>query len=234
MTEQDAKTRLVEAAFALFEERGYEATTVDQIADRAGVGRTTFFRTFRSKEDVIFPDHDEVLASISARLAHSTQRTALVAVSEAARLVLLHYLGEGPLALARYRLTRSVPALRAREIAGTLRYQQVFREFIHDWMGGDRSTALRAELMAGAVVTAHNYVLRRWLRGLTDPGPGAVEAEFDDAMRHTIDLFAEHPTSPAATPGSRSIVVFDTDKDLGTLLPALRGLLGPPAPDPTG
>jgi AcrR family transcriptional regulator len=232
MTEQDAKTRLVEAAFALFEERGYEATTVDQIADRAGVGRTTFFRTFRSKEDVIFPDHDEVLASISARLAHSTQRTALVAVSEAARLVLLHYLREGPLALARYRLTRSVPALRAREIAGTLRYQQVFREFIHDWMGGDRSTALRAELMAGAVVTAHNYVLRRWLRGLTDPHPGAVEAEFDDAMRHTIDLFAEHPTGPSA--GPRSIVVFDTDQDLGTLLPALRGLLGPPSPDPTG
>lgn len=220
MTELDAKARLVEAAFALFEERGYESTTVDQIADRAGVGRTTFFRTFRSKEDVIFPDHDAVLGSIKARLAHSTHQTALVAVSEAARLVLQHYLREGPLAVARYRFTRSVPALRAREIAGTLRYQQVFREFIHDWMGGDLATALRAELMAGAVVTAHNYVLRRWLRGLTE----VPEAEFDEAMAQTIELFADQ--APPA--GQRSIVVFDTDKDIATILPALRNLLGTP------
>jgi AcrR family transcriptional regulator len=220
MTDRDIRARLIEAAFALFEERGYESTTVDQIADRAGVGRTTFFRTFRSKEDVIFPDHDAVLNSIGARLANSTQQTALVAVSEAARLVLLHYLEEGDLALARYRLTRGVPALRAREIAGTLKYQQIFREFIHDWMGGGQESALRAEMMAGAVVTAHNYVLRRWLRGVTD----RPRAEFDDAMTRTVDLFTEHPPEP----GQRSIVVFDTDKDVATILPALRTLLGDP------
>lgn len=221
MTERDVRERLIEAAFALFEERGYESATVDQIADRAGVGRTTFFRTFRSKEDVIFPDHEAVLNSIAARLANSTQQTALVAVSEAARLVLLHYLEEGDLALARYRLTRSVPALRAREIAGTLKYQQIFREFIHDWMGGGQESALRAEMMAGAVVTAHNYVLRRWLRGLTDE----PQAEFDDAVGRTVDLFTEHPPAP----GRRSIVVFDTDRDVAALLPALRTLLGEPA-----
>ena len=73
MSERDVRARLIESAFALFEERGYESTTVDQIADRAGVGRTTFFRTFRSKEDVIFPDHEAVLNSIAARLANSTQ-----------------------------------------------------------------------------------------------------------------------------------------------------------------
>jgi len=222
MSERDIRARLIEAAFALFEERGYEATTVDQIADRAGVGRTTFFRTFRSKEDVIFPDHDAVLNSIAARLANSTQQTALVAVSEAARLVLLHYLDEGALALARYQLTRSVPTLRAREIAGTLKYQQIFREFIHEWMGGGQESALWAEMMAGAVVTAHNYVLRRWLRGLTDH----PKDEFDDAMGRTVDLFTDR--SPES--GQRSIVVFDTDKDIATILPALRNLLG----DPTG
>jgi AcrR family transcriptional regulator len=222
MSERDIRARLIEAAFALFEERGYEATTVDQIADRAGVGRTTFFRTFRSKEDVIFPDHEAVLNSIAARLANSTQQTALVAVSEAARLVLLHYLDEGALALARYQLTRSVPTLRAREIAGTLKYQQIFREFIHEWMGGGQESALWAEMMAGAVVTAHNYVLRRWLRGLTDH----PKDEFDDAMGRTVDLFTDR--SPES--GQRSIVVFDTDKDIATILPALRNLLG----DPTG
>lgn len=220
MPERPAKARLTEAAFALFEERGYERTTVDEITERAGVSRATFFRTFRAKEDVIFPDHDEVLAAIRSRLAGSTQQTALVAVAEAARLVLLHYLGEGDLALARYRLTRTVPALRDREIASTLQYQRVFREFIHHWMGGDEDTALRAELMAAAVVTAHNYVLRRWLRGLTQQ----PEAEFDAAMASTVDLYTE----PTAASGAGSIVVFRTSQSLDAVLPALRGVLGEP------
>lgn len=220
MAEHTARERLREAAFALFEERGYEGTTVDDVTERAGVGRTTFFRTFRSKEDVIFPDHEALLAAVRARLAGSTRETAPVAIREAARLVLLHYLDEGDLALARYRLTRSVPALRDRESTGTLQYQRVFREFAHTWMGGGEDTALRAELLAAAVVTAHNHVLRRWLRGLTR----RPEAEFDAAMAGTVALFSE----PPAGDGTGSIVVFRTAKDLDAVLPALRGLLGEP------
>lgn len=220
MPEHTAKGRLRAAAFALFEERGYERTTIDDIAERAGVGRTTFFRTFRSKEDVIFPDHEVLLAAVRARLAGSTRQTALVAVCEAARLVLRHYLDEGELALARYRLTRSVPALRDRESVGTLQYQRVFREFVHAWMGGGQDTALRAELMAAAVVTAHNHVLRRWLRGLTEQ----PEAEFDAAMARTVALFTE----PAEEDGTGSIVVFRTTRNLDAVLPALRGILGEP------
>lgn len=220
MNGRTVKERLTEAAFTLFEQRGYERTTVDDITELAGVSRATFFRTFRSKEDVIFPDHEDVLTAIRSRLEGSTQQTALVAVCEAARLVLLHYLDEGDLALSRYRLTSTVPALRDRELASTLQYQQVFREFIHDWMGGGEDSALRAELMAAAVVTAHNFVLRRWLRGRTDE----PEKEFDAAMARTVDLFAE-PT--AAGPGS--IVVFRTGKDLDAVLPALRGVLGDPS-----
>src|ERR1043165_2974344 len=55
------RERLVSAAFELFEERGYEATSVDDIATRAGVGRTTAFRQFGSKEALIFPDHEALL-----------------------------------------------------------------------------------------------------------------------------------------------------------------------------
>ena len=220
MQRPSIKERLTGAAFALFDEHGYEATTVDDITERAGVGRTTFFRAFRSKEEVIFPDHEALLDAIRSRLAGSTQQTALVAVREAARLVLMHYLGEGELAQARYRLTRSVPALRDREIAGTMQYQRVFREYIHAWMGNGEDTALRAELMAAAVVTAHNYVLRRWLRSLTDQ----PEVEFETAMAATLERFAE--PAPVVDPGS--IVAFRTTKHLDAILPALRGILGEP------
>ncbi len=85
-------------------------------------------------------------------------------------------------------------------------------------------TALRAELMANAVVTAHNHVLRRWLRGNTD----TPETEFDAAMAEVIELFGDQA---AVTDNSEeeeeaaSILVLRTRKDLQDLLPRLQRLL---------
>ena len=94
------RERLQQAAFELFDEQGYDGTTVDAIAERAGVGRTTFFRAFRSKEEVIFPHHDDLLEQVRGRLDAASERHSLVAVFEASRLVLRHYLNEGELAAA--------------------------------------------------------------------------------------------------------------------------------------
>jgi AcrR family transcriptional regulator len=223
MATRSIKERLTSAAFALFEERGYERSTVEDIAERAGVGRTTFFRAFPSKDDVIFPDHDVVLGTVNARLAASTQENALVAVSEAARLVLLHYLQEGDVARSRYKLTSSIPALRQREVASMQQYQRVFREFLHAWMGGGPATGLKAELMATSVVTAHNYVLRRWLRGLTeDP-----ESEFEAAMAQVMALFADlEPSRARQKEEEASLVIIRTTRELDSVIPALRKIIG--------
>jgi len=220
MTKPLPRERLAEAAFALFDERGYEQTTVDDITERAGLGRTTFFRHYRSKEDVIFPDHERLLEQMGERLRTSSHGTALVAVAEAVRLVLLHYIDEGDLARRRYTLTSTVPALRDREIATVARYQRLIREFIADWIGDTAEPApLRAELMAAAAVAAHNHVLRRWLRG---ESPDPVR-ELDDALALVIGLF----TAPAD--GSRgtgtTVVAFSGDQDIETLIPALRRLV---------
>jgi len=50
----DAAKRLTEAALDLFAEQGYENTTVIEIAERAGLGKTTFFRHFPDKREVLF------------------------------------------------------------------------------------------------------------------------------------------------------------------------------------
>ncbi|WP_216893254.1 TetR/AcrR family transcriptional regulator [Nocardia alni] len=59
----DARERLETAALDLFVENGYEATTVVQIADRAGLNRATFFRHFADKREVLFGGED-VLAGL--------------------------------------------------------------------------------------------------------------------------------------------------------------------------
>ena len=52
------RAELFNAAWQLFGERGYEATTVAQIAAAAGVSRRTFFRYYASKEDVLVETSD--------------------------------------------------------------------------------------------------------------------------------------------------------------------------------
>jgi AcrR family transcriptional regulator len=230
MVKPPIRERLTAAALELFDERGYEQTTVDDIAARAGVGRTTFFRAFGSKDDAVFPHHEQVLVAVRDRLEAATPETASVAVVEAARLVLRHYLAEGGVARTRYRLTSAVPALRHREIASMQQYQLLFRGYVARWQGDRPDAGLRAELMANLVVTAHNHVLRRWLRGLV--ADDVAEAEFDAAIALVTGMFEGAGAPPGGSSGA--IVVFRTDRELGTVLPALRSLLGEPAGDTSG
>ncbi|MFC7656445.1 TetR family transcriptional regulator [Pseudonocardia benzenivorans] len=51
----EVRGELVRAALTLFTEKGYDETTVDDVAAAAGVGRRTFFRYFRGKEDAVSP-----------------------------------------------------------------------------------------------------------------------------------------------------------------------------------
>ena len=231
MDKLTARDRLGRAAFDLFNERGYEQTTVDDIAERAGLGRATFFRHYRSKEDVIFPDHDLLLERVRDRLRSTGHGTALAAACDAVRLVLLHYLDEGDLARRRYVLTSTVPALRDREIVSVARYQRLFREYIAERMAdgepavsgepaeGGASAALQAELMAATVASAHNHVLRRWLRGESDD----PVRELDDAMRQVIALFA--PRAPGLDSDGTTVLAFRTGQPLEALLPAIRQAL---------
>ncbi|KHL16390.1 AcrR family transcriptional regulator [Mumia flava] len=217
--------RLRAAAFDLFDEQGYDATTVDAIAARAGVGRTTFFRAFASKEDVIFPDHASVLAEIEARLRAASDGASFLAVTEAARLPLRRYLDEGELARRRYRLTSTVPALRAREIATTAQYRRTFRRFIDTWIGDDPLAPLRAELMADAVVTAHNHVLRTWLQGTGDDR--SAETAFDVAMAEVRRIFLDSAVAGSDGDGT-TVVVMRSGASLTSVLPRLQAALDGP------
>jgi AcrR family transcriptional regulator len=225
MTAATPPARLAIAAFELFAEQGYEGTTVEAIAERAGTSRATFFRHYRSKEDVIFPDHQALLDQVRARLESSSHQTALAAVGDAVRLVLLHYVAEGERARIRYGLTSSVPALRDREIASVAAYQRLFRGFISAWMGDDPDAALRAELMSAAVVAAHNHVLRRWLRGeCRDPA-----AEVDRAMGRVMALFSTSPEvarqDSSDSDGATFVVAFRSGRGLEGVVSDLEELL---------
>jgi AcrR family transcriptional regulator len=189
----DTGEAIREAAFELYARQGYERTSVDEIVAAAGVSRSTFFRMFGSKDAVIFPDHESVVARVEARLQASHADSAIAAVADAVKIVLFTYVAEGERARERYRLISAVPTLRDRELVGTAAYQRLFRRFISGWGDGTEVSALRAELMAAAVVAAHNRVLRQWLREECPDPQRAIE----DALGAVARLFEDTPPAEA-------------------------------------
>jgi AcrR family transcriptional regulator len=228
------RRKLAAAAMELFATQGYEATTVDEIAATAGVARRTFFRHFRSKEEAIFPDHDDTLVRAAAVLdAAPPHENPLDTVCRGIKEVMRMYAASPAVSVERYRLTREVPALREREIASVARYERLFTRYLlghfdegahHD---GDDDPLL-AEVAASAVVTAHNHVLRRWLRA---GGEGDVETQLDHAFAIVRETFGTgigagrpapgRPAVSVSPPGEEEdvvVMVARTDAPLGDVM----------------
>ncbi|MGC7094678.1 TetR/AcrR family transcriptional regulator [Amycolatopsis lurida] len=74
--QQRAREQIVRAAFELFAERGFAEVTVADIAERAEVGRTTFFRYFGDKQEVVFADEQDLLDALAERHRASISGTA--------------------------------------------------------------------------------------------------------------------------------------------------------------
>ncbi|MBL1084364.1 TetR family transcriptional regulator [Streptomyces actinomycinicus] len=189
---------LVAAAFRLFLERGYEQTTVDDIVALAGVGRRSFFRYFPSKEDVVFPDHERCLADMTAFLATGgPEHEPVRRVCDAARLVLRMYAENPTFSVQRYRLTRQVPGLRAYELSVVWRYERALAEYLRGRFAGRPDGTLRADVIAAAVVAAHNNALRSWLRS---DGEGDADAAVDQALGHVQRTFGRPTAETWAAP----------------------------------
>ncbi len=173
---------LTAAAIDLFQAKGFDETTVDEIAAAAGVGRRTFFRYFPSKEDVIFPDHEARLVRVAEVFATaSADESPLSVACRAVHTVLEAYLDEGVIAVQRYGLTRDFPQLRAREIASAHTYNIAVTRYLRDRVGDEPEGALWAEVAGSAVVAAHNHVLRQWLKA---GGKGDALGKADRAFRY--------------------------------------------------
>jgi AcrR family transcriptional regulator len=185
---------LTAAAIELFLTKGYEETTVDEIAAAAGVGRRTFFRYFPSKEDVIFPDHEARLARVAEVFTSApADESPLSVACRAVHGVLEAYLDEGVVAVHRYRLTRDFPQLRSREIASAHSYHIAVTRYLRDRVGDEPEGALWAEVAGSAVVAAHNHVLRQWLKA---GGRGDALGKADRAFRYIRETMGASAARP--------------------------------------
>jgi AcrR family transcriptional regulator len=112
------RAAIVAAGCELFESRGYDETTVADIAAAADIGTRTFFGYFSSKEELLFPESDSRIAAVGDAIAGRSFEDRPVDVLLAAlldvSLVSTELVGSG--AALRLRLMQSVPAVRGRAL----------------------------------------------------------------------------------------------------------------------
>jgi AcrR family transcriptional regulator len=110
------KQSIQEHALRLFVEKGYDATTVDEIADAAGVSHMTFFRYFPRKEAVVeYDEYDPLLEElVAARPPHEPPLTALHNAIRAGLEKILS--ADRDALLIRTRLVLRNPVLRSRNL----------------------------------------------------------------------------------------------------------------------
>src|SRR5687767_6894438 len=111
---RQTRDAIVRAALQLFRERGYDATTVADIAAAADIAPRTFFAYFETKEAVVFYDFDEILARFAERL---DGRAASETTFDALRAWAADLVAAGHEDHARRDLIRSTPSLQVRQHA---------------------------------------------------------------------------------------------------------------------
>ncbi|WP_158588167.1 TetR/AcrR family transcriptional regulator [Galactobacter valiniphilus] len=204
--------RVPHAALELLLSCGYDTTSVEELAEAAGVSRSTFFRRYGSKEDMVFADQDERLAAARAALVrHSDEGPG--AVVHAALTVFDTQTADPELARLRWRLMHKVPALRDRELVSTHRFERLFRDHLLSDVPRpaegevpprpDRRR-VAAVALAAAVVSVHNDFLRSWLRSQG----GDVRPALERALQGLVQRHGHEAagTGPRAT-GSTVVVV---------------------------
>jgi len=150
---RQARQRIIQAAEELFLARGFDDVSVGDIAERAEVGRTTFFRHFGDKQEVVFAKEQELLETISAA-GQADSTAAPHSASEAVEqlcpivLALCAQATADPEAYARHlQLVQRHPELRARD---AVKMQQIADKLssLLSHRGCDEATALLAGQLA--------------------------------------------------------------------------------------
>jgi mycofactocin system transcriptional regulator len=150
-------------ALRLFTERGFEQTTVDQIATAAGVSRRTFFRYFDSKADVLWSEFDAEVETIRKLLAQSPDDLPIMEGVRRAVLAANHYRAEDvPELRTRMTLLISVPELIASAAIHYDAWERAVVDFVA-WRSGQPVESLYPLAVGRAVLAACRAGYDRWV-----------------------------------------------------------------------
>ncbi|MFF0515366.1 TetR family transcriptional regulator [Streptomyces sp. NPDC004250] len=172
-----AGDRLREAALSLYLERGFEQTTVADIAERAGVTARTFFRYFADKREVLFGDSSALEEkSLAALEGVPATTSALDAVAAVLGTVAQMVGGDRELARKRQTVIMANADLRERELIKLTSLSAALADRLRQRGTGD----IEASLAAETGIAVFRVAFSRWVSAVE-------EQDLQDIMRETLD-----------------------------------------------
>jgi len=185
MTEVDWRARkkaatkraIQEHALRLFVEKGYDATTVDEIAAAAGVSHMTFFRYFPRKEAVVeYDEYDPLLEELIA--VRPPEEPPLTALHNAIRGGLEEIVAtDRDALLQRTRLVLNNPVLRSRSVIAQDATRDLFARALAR-RAGLPEPDLAATVQASAALGAVGVAMMAWGEGKHDDPIALIDAAF--------------------------------------------------------
>lgn len=194
----DARGRLAQAAVELYGERGYEATAVAHIAERAGLTERTFFRHYADKREVLFAGASELQDRLVSSVRDAPTATApLDAVALALEATGPFFEELGPYVRVRQSLLDANPELQERELTKLAALAAALAGALRGRGVGEPAASLAAE----TGVAVFKVAFERWVRA--EEGPGLVQTlreSFAELRRVTAEQAVRPPGATAAQP----------------------------------
>lgn len=200
--EPNAQARLRQAAMDLYSERGFERTTVAEIAERAGLTERTFFRHFADKREVLFAGSSRLQETLTASVAAEPPGTdPAVAVAAAFEKAAADYFPPVEYSRQRQRVIDANPALQERELAKLDRLAAALAVTLRDREAvpatvqavappAPAAVPLALSLIAESGVAAFKVAFARWIG---DPADGELLGHMRSAFAALGDVWSFAP-----------------------------------------
>jgi AcrR family transcriptional regulator len=174
--EPDSRGRLAAAAFALYSERGFENTTVADIARRAGLTERTFFRHFADKREVLFAGSEALQEALVDAVADAPASAGPVDAAAAGLEAAGALLPDAARARQRQRIITANPDLQERELTKFASLSAALTEVLRQRGVGEPTASLTAEV----AMTVFRVAFERWIDEGNDEG-------FPQLIRESLD-----------------------------------------------
>jgi AcrR family transcriptional regulator len=185
--EPDARGRLREAALELYGERGFDQTTVAEIAARAGLTERTFFRHFADKREVLFAGGEELRDAFVAGLLSTPASDAPIDQVAAALAGAAGFFTDREFPRRRQAVITAHPELQERELIKLAGLSATLAETLRGRGVAEPTASLTAE----AAIAVFKVAFERWIEA---PRAGQLGDHVEEAL---VDL-------KAVTTGGRS------------------------------
>jgi AcrR family transcriptional regulator len=161
---QAVRDEVLTQAWTLFAAQGFEATTIDQVAEAAGMSRRTFFRYFAGKDELILARileaGERVAATLEGRPADEPAWPALRAAFE---IVIRPQEVNGEISRTLQHLLREEPGVRGINQERLWRWQQLLVPLVAVRMPDGPDAPLRASVVVGAALACLDAAQEAWL-----------------------------------------------------------------------